>query len=178
MTTSLILAVDGSCLKNPGGPSGWAWVSLAGDYKFGSIPSGTNQVAELEAFLNALRDHIDVPDLTIQADSEYVINIYTKWMKNWESNGWRTAAGAPVKNIAQVRALRRLQLIRSDASLPPVQVEWVRGHQNGVHPLNDAADRWAGEGSKLARETGATKVIVGRGGPIRLGAGGQARRAS
>jgi ribonuclease HI len=64
MSTSLTIGTDGSCLKNPGGPSGWAWVTEHGDYQYGSIPSGTNQVAELEALLRALREHITVEDLT------------------------------------------------------------------------------------------------------------------
>jgi len=179
MSTSLTIGTDGSCLKNPGGPSGWAWVTEHGDYQYGSIPSGTNQVAELEALLRALREHITVEDLTILADSEYAINVYSKWVRGWEQKGWRTASGSPVKNLIQVKALRRLQLIRADSGLAPVRLEWVKGHARGKHPLNDAADHWAGMGSALARETQREQTIAGRGRPVAVsGSRAPARAAS
>ena len=45
----ITVSTDGSCLRNPGGAIGWAWVDHAGGSASGGAPSGTNQVAELTA---------------------------------------------------------------------------------------------------------------------------------
>ena len=43
----ITVSTDGSCLRNPGGAIGWAWVDHAGGSASGGLVSGTNQVAEL-----------------------------------------------------------------------------------------------------------------------------------
>lgn len=66
----------------------------------------TSQRGELHALILALskatnygNDIGDDNDLYIITDSEYVYNTLTKdWIGNWESKGWITAEGTPVKN--------------------------------------------------------------------------------
>ena len=73
------VATDGACMRNPG-PAGWAWVGEDGRWAAGSLEAGTNNIGELLAVLYAVRDHADVADLHIQADSMYAINTYQSWM--------------------------------------------------------------------------------------------------
>nr|WP_286347355.1 ribonuclease H [Frondihabitans sucicola] len=168
--SATIIATDGSCLKNPGGPSGWAWINQDGTYRAGAIPRGTNQIAELEALLNAVRDHVHIADLTIQTDSQYALKCFTIWAPVWKRKGWKTAQGKDVANLALVRALHQLALIRVDSGLPPVNVEWVKGHANGRNPLNDAADRHAGIASRFAQATSRPQLFEGKEAPILLSA--------
>src|SRR5699024_2456685 len=42
----IMVSTDGSCLKNPGGAIGWAWVDHRGGAHSGGAPEGTNQIAE------------------------------------------------------------------------------------------------------------------------------------
>ena len=53
---SLVFGTDGSCLRNPDGPTGWAYVCQDGRYSFGGCVAGTNQIGELMAILTVLRD--------------------------------------------------------------------------------------------------------------------------
>jgi len=67
---------DGSCLKNPGGASGWAFVILENDdetYVSGGDPSSTNNRMEMMAVIKAL---IYAPnnEYTIYTDSKLVMN--------------------------------------------------------------------------------------------------------
>lgn len=137
---SLTVAVDGACQGNPG-PAGWAWVDEHGNWRAGSVPAGTNNIAELLGLLNALRDHREVPRLTVAADSSYIIGTYTQWMDGWARNGWRTAAKKQVANQDIVRHLLRARDWRREAGLPPVTLVKVKGHSG--HPLNEWADNRA-----------------------------------
>lgn len=64
----------------------------------------TNQKAELSAFIVAfdtIQKNISFfidSEIIICSDSIYSINCMTKWLQNWESNGWKTSKGQDVKN--------------------------------------------------------------------------------
>lgn len=142
----LTVATDGSCLRNPGGPTGWAWAAEDGRSCAGGAPSGTNQIGELYGVMTTLRA-FPVEDLTIQVDSEYALNVATHWGRGWARRGWRTAAGDPVKNIALVKLIVHLMRTRP----APVQFEKVPAHDRaGRWPLNDEADRLAKTAAKRA----------------------------
>ena len=129
---TIIAAADGSALGNPG-PAGWAWYVDDGRWAAGGWPESTNNRGELTAVLELLRATAHTgEDLLIQADSQYVINSLTRWMKGWKRRGWRKADGRPVLNDDLMKEL--------DAALTgrAVRFEWVRGHVG--HPLNEAAD--------------------------------------
>ena len=129
---TIIAAADGSALGNPG-PAGWAWYVDEDCWAAGGWPESTNNRGELTAVLELLRATADAgEDLLIQADSQYVINSLTKWMKGWKRRGWRKADGKPVLNADLMRELD--EVLRGRA----VRFEWVRGHVG--HTLNEAAD--------------------------------------
>lgn len=134
------IATDGSCLKNPGGKTGWAWAAEDGRWKAGSVAKGSNNIGELMAAISALSVHRKLPELHLLVDSQYVINVATKWGKSWRRRGWTKANGEPVANAKLVAKLVEL------AERPGLTFEWVKGH-NG-HELNEQADLRAGEAAR------------------------------
>ena len=140
-------AADGSALGNPG-PAGWAWYVDESRWASGGWPRGTNNMGELMAVLDLLRQtaHVD-DDLVVYCDSLYVINTVTQWMAGWKRKGWRKKDGKPVLNLDLVQALD--EAMRT----PPgrrVRFEWVKGHAG--HPLNEEADRRAVAASTAFRD--------------------------
>lgn len=132
MAGVIIAAADGSSLGNPG-PAGWAWFVDGDRWAAGGWASGTNNMGELMAVLDLLRQTRDAgDDLLILCDSQYVVNSLTRWLPGWKRRGWRKADGKPVLNVELLKAL--------DAELAGRRVtfEWVRGHAG--HELNEAAD--------------------------------------
>lgn len=83
------------------------------------ISDATNQKAELSAFVaafetiqNNISFFMDV-DIIVCSDSIYSINCMTKWLRNWESNGWKTSKGQDVKNKDLIyRAATKIQNIK------------------------------------------------------------------
>ncbi|MDN5895400.1 MAG: ribonuclease HI, partial [Nocardioides sp.] len=136
MTGQLTVATDGSSRGNPG-PAGWAWVVSPDRWQAGSIPDATSIVAELTAIYRLLLTAPTGVPLQILTDSEFAVNVCTKWAASWRRSGWRKRDGEPVANRVLVAALDEALRARSART----DVEWVRAH-NG-HPLNEAADRLA-----------------------------------
>jgi ribonuclease HI len=132
---TIIAAADGSALGNPG-PAGWAWYVDDTCWAAGGWPHGTNNMGELMAVLDLLRQTADLEeDLHVLCDSMYVINVITKWTPGWKRRNWRKADGKPVLNVELVKDLDEAMAGRR------VTFEWVRGHSG--HELNDAADERA-----------------------------------
>ena len=147
----ITVSTDGSCLRNPGGASGWAWVNHDGTSSSGPIPSGTNQIAELMAVRDAIESHPGSEHLQIESDSQYAIKCASVWVTSWKRKGWRTASGAPVQNLALVQGIERAIAERAGT----VAFTWVRGHVG--NEFNERADVLAG---LAARE-----ALAGRGTP-------------
>jgi ribonuclease HI len=70
----------------------------------------------------------------IYTDSEFWINVITKWSINWQTNGWKKKGGE-IKNLDLVKQAKELY----DKS--NVKLVWVRGHVGDVG--NELADEWA-----------------------------------
>ena len=145
----IIVSTDGSCLRNPGGAIGWAWVNHTGPSKSGGEPSGTNQIAELRALLEAVLAHPGPEPLLIESDSQYAIKCASEWLAGWKRKGWKTASGTPVRNLELVQSIERAITEREG----PVRFRWVRGHV-GNH-FNEAADALAGEAARAVAAAGA-----------------------
>lgn len=60
----------------------------------------TNNRAEIRAAETAVKQaRANGQDsVTIGTNSDYLYNSTTKWMGNWQSNGWKTSKGGDVKN--------------------------------------------------------------------------------
>ncbi len=140
----IIVSTDGSCLRNPGGAIGWAWVDHQGGSASAGAASGTNQVAELRAVLEAIRAHPGPEPLFIESDSLYAIKCASEWLPGWRRNGWRTATGSPVKNVELVQWIDHAIATRPG----PVRFRWVRGHVGNY--FNEQADQLAGAAARDA----------------------------
>ena len=140
----IVVSTDGSCLRNPGGASGWAWVNHDGTSRSGGLASGTNQIAELMAVRDAIESHPGAEPLQIESDSQYAIKCATVWVAGWKRKGWRTASGSPVQNLAVVQGIERAIAER----VGPVAFTWVRGHVG--NEFNERADVLAGQAAKDA----------------------------
>ena len=146
----IIVSTDGSCLRNPGGAIGWAWVNHQGTSGHGGAATGTNQIAELRAILEAVLAHAGADPLLIESDSLYAIKCASEWVSGWRMNGWRTSTGAPVKNVELIQ-----QIDRAISGRPgPVRFRWVRGHVGNY--FNEQADALAGQ---AAREAAAAAAV-------------------
>ena len=132
---TITAAVDGSSLGNPG-PAGWAWVVSADCWDAGGWPSGTNNLGELNAVLELLNATAQAgladEDLHILADSQYAINVISKWSPGWKKRGWVKSDKKPIKNLELIQEIDRAMQGRI------VTFEWVKGHAG--HPLNERAD--------------------------------------
>ncbi len=132
---TLIAAADGSALGNPG-PAGWAWYVDDDCWAAGGWPHGTNNMGELTAVLDLLRQTAGLDDdLLVYCDSTYAIKSITQWLPGWKRHGWRKRDGKPVQNVEIMQALDEAMQGRR------VRFEWVKGHAG--HRLNEAADRRA-----------------------------------
>ena len=76
---TITAAADGSSLGNPG-PAGWAWYVDEDTWDAGGWPRGTNNLGELTAILRLLEATAHTgEELHILADSQYAINVVSKW---------------------------------------------------------------------------------------------------
>jgi ribonuclease HI len=129
---SLVLAIDGACLGNPG-PGGWAIIIhektngliVGQSAKAGCHSSSTNRPeAELTAAIEALTYALTVgaETVTVVTSSQYVQKGMTEWLTKWEQNGWRNSDGKAVKNRDHWLALSAL------AKQLTVEWQWVKAH--------------------------------------------------
>ena len=148
----VLVATDGSCLRNPGGPTGWAWVRADGAWASGGRPEGTNQIGELLAVVLALTDHPDVP-LEIQCDSSYAIGCATTWKKGWQRNNYVNSQKKVVSNLEIIQQLHRL----IDARRMALTFTKVKGHDlTNRWPLNTAVDVVCGDAAAATQASGTT----------------------
>jgi len=132
---------DGACSGNPG-PGGWGALLRYGDIEkeiFGGARRTTNNQMELQAAIEALNALNPPCHVILTTDSTYVRDGITKWVINWQKNGWRTAAKKPVKNAELWQ-----QLLKAAARHKDVDWRWVKGHAG--HAENERADELARRG--------------------------------
>ena len=129
---TITAAADGSSLGNPG-PAGWAWYVDEDTWDAGGWPQGTNNLGELTAILRLLEATADTgEELHILADSQYAINVVSKWRLGWKKRGWTKADKRPIKNLELIQEIDRAMEGRR------VTFEWVKGHAG--HHMNERAD--------------------------------------
>jgi ribonuclease HI len=127
----IIYYTDGSCVPNPG-DGGYAVIRDMVPAVLGLEKNSTNIRMEGFALIAALKD--SKGELcTIYTDSEFWINVVTKWSIAWEKNGWVKKGG--IKNLEIVKELCK-EYKSANATL-----KWVKGHSED--PGNELADEWA-----------------------------------
>ena len=141
----LFAYTDGACSGNPG-PGGWGVLLIAREAGAvvkerelsGGEPDTTNNRMELLAAISALEALSRSSRLTVVTDSAYVKNGITQWIEGWKRKRWKTAAGAPVKNVDLWQRLDEARA-RHD-----VTWDWIKGHAG--HEENERADALARAG--------------------------------
>ena len=131
-----ILWTDGSASPNPG-PGGFAVIEVDGDKArpvvLGRDDDTTNIRMEGQAMIAAIK-YAGSEECEIHTDSEFWINVLTKWAPAWAKNGWHKKSG-PIKNLDIVQELYDLYQTHE------VKLIWVKGH-DGI-TFNEMADEWA-----------------------------------
>ena len=132
-----ILWTDGSANPNPG-PGGFAVIEQQPDGSgkpvvLGNDKDTTNIRMEGSALIAAM-EYANNEGCEIHTDSEFWINVLTKWADAWASKGWRKSTGE-IKNLDLVQKLYELY------HKYPVNLIWTRGHVGTE--LNELADEWA-----------------------------------
>ena len=130
---------DGACRGNPG-PGGWGALLIYGDREKkikGFSRNTTNNIMELTAAVESLKQLKRSCDIIITTDSVYVKNGITIWIKNWKRRNWKTSSKKDVKNKALWIALDE------ECSKHQIVWEWVKGHSG--HPENEIADLLANQ---------------------------------
>ena len=127
-----IYYTDGSCSPNPG-PGGFAVIKNGMPYIVGSADDSTNIRMEGGALIEALKDAAGEP-VEIYTDSEFWINVITKWAPGWAAKGW-VKKGGEIKNLDLVKEAYDLY------GASHARLIWTRGHVGTE--LNELADIWA-----------------------------------
>ncbi len=143
MNKKIEIYTDGSSLGNPG-PGGWGTVVVENEkivFELGGFDKNTtNNRMEIKAVIEALR-YVNKKygglEVSIVADSNYVLLGITEWIHNWQRNGWKTAGKKPVLNQELWQELWQLK----EESTSKILWHKVKGHSG--HVFNERADEIA-----------------------------------
>lgn len=131
-----ILWTDGSASPNPG-PGGFAVLEITDEMAkpvaLGREKDTTNIRMEGSAMIAAIK-YAGAEGCEIHSDSEFWINVLTKWADGWKAHGWKKSRGE-IMNLDIVKELYDLY------HKYPVKLVWVRGHVGTKY--NELADEWA-----------------------------------
>ena len=132
---------DGSASPNPG-PGGFAVIKDLKPHILGSEDGETTNIRmEGKALIAALED-ANGAKCVIYSDSEFWINVVTKWAPGWQARGWKKKGG-DIKNLDIVQLLFTLY---NDSQ---ADLRWVRGHEGDEG--NELADEWANKAREGVR---------------------------
>ena len=137
----IIYYTDGSASPNPG-PGGFAVIRDGKPHILGSEEGDTTNIRmEGMAIVAALKDANGEP-ATLHTDSEFWINVITKWAPGWQAKGWKKKGGE-IKNLDIVQEVYPLY------QQSQTELVWVRGHVGTE--LNELADEWANKAREGVR---------------------------
>lgn len=127
-----VIYTDGSASPNPG-PGGFAVIENGAPIFLGGEENSTNIRMEGLALKSAL-EIVGDGEAEIWTDSEFWINVLTKWAPSWKKSGWKKKSGE-IKNLDIVKPL--FELFEGSN----VEIKWLKGHAG--HEFNEMADEWA-----------------------------------
>ena len=143
MEEKIIIYTDGACSGNPG-PGGWGTILMYKGAKkeiSGGKKDTTNNIMEITAVIEGLKQLKKQSEVQIYSDSSYVVNTFKQgWIYNWMKKGWRTASGEPVKNKELWQELYSL------TQKHKVEFIKVKGHSD--NEFNNRCDEMAREAIK------------------------------
>jgi ribonuclease HI len=151
-TDCIVIAVDGACRNNgTAEATAAAGVFVGNGSKYNDCfilraSKPTNQLAELRAGIRGLEqalviqskgiDGVDLHQVVIKADSEYLVKGMTEWAFKWKKNGYRTSRGMPVTNAPLFKKLEELIVRLNELNVKVLFWHVPRG-------CNKQADMWA-----------------------------------
>ena len=134
---------DGACSCNPG-PGGWGCVLIYGKHRkeaSGSADQTTNNRMELTAAIEALKLLKRSCVVDLYTDSAYLCNAFhLGWLRNWRTNGWKTANRHEVENRDLWEQLDALCAVHN------VTFYKVKGHADNTE--NNRCDKLARDAIK------------------------------
>jgi ribonuclease HI len=136
------LFTDGACSGNPG-PGGWAFIlrcTTTGKEleRSDAEPESTNNKMELTAVIRGLEALREPCEVTLYADSTYVLQGMKSWLAGWKRRGWKRKEGSKLVAVKNVELWQRLdQLMQTHKII----YEHVRGHDG--HVENERCDQLA-----------------------------------
>ncbi|MCD6302247.1 MAG: ribonuclease HI [Anaerolineae bacterium] len=132
-----------SVLGSPG-PAGYAAAIVRAGKRpqvvAGSWPSATINAAELYAAIKGLQQLRTRSRVRIHTASSYVLHGATRWLAQWERNGWRTSKGTPVEHRHLWEELSRV--------MGDHDVRWEAMDAGDAHPLSMQALKRARQAAK------------------------------
>ncbi len=134
----MVLFTDGSCSPNPG-PGGFAVIAGDKPVALGSDKVSTNIRMEGRALIAAM-NYAAGDQCEIHTDSEFWINVITKWAPGWKAKGWTKSTKGEIQNLDLVKKAYELYT-ESNAKLV-----WVKAHVG--HDGSERADEWANKARK------------------------------
>lgn len=140
MTIMRIVWTDGSASPNPG-PGGYAVIEDGEPIALGREDNTTNIRMEGSALVEAFK-LLDGEEAEIHTDSEFWVNVLTKWAPSWERKGWKKSTPGEIQNLDLVK--RAYGLYKDSQA----KLVWVRGHVGTE--MNELADEWANKARKGA----------------------------
>ena len=141
----VIIYTDGACSPNPG-IGGWGAVLISKEHNLrielsGSEVDSTNNRMEMTAAIKALEALKKSCVVKLYTDSSYLKNAFEKnWLKNWQSNDWKSKGRKAVAN--KDLWLQLLELSHKHE----VSWRWVKGHSGDEE--NDRCDELAVQARK------------------------------
>lgn len=105
----------------------------------GSDKTSTNIRMEAEALIAAIK-LADGQPCQIHTDSEFWINVITKWAPGWKAKGWKKSSKGEIQNLDLVQ--KALELYENSQA----ELIWVKAHVG--HDQNELADEWANKARK------------------------------
>jgi ribonuclease HI len=132
-----------SVLGTPG-PAGYAAAIVRAGQRprivAGSWPSATINAAELYAAIKGLQQLRTRSRARVHTASSYVLHGATRWLAQWERNGWRTSTGSPVQHRHLWEELSRV--------MGDHDVIWEAIDASDAHPYSRKALKCAREAAK------------------------------
>lgn len=144
---SVTIYTDGACSGNPG-IGGWGVILVYNGHEkelSGYNKDTTNNRMEMFAVIQGLSALKEQCDVQVYSDSAYVCNAFSEgWVKQWESNNWKTASKTPVKNDDLWKLLLLLTAKHN------VRLIKVKGHAD--NEFNNRCDKLATDAIKRAKK--------------------------
>ena len=135
-----ILWTDGSAVPNPG-KGGYAVLENGQPVALGREEESTNIRMEGQALIAAM-EYAGEVGCEIHTDSEFWVNVLTRWAEGWEAHGWKKSKG----EIANLELVKKAWELYNKFN---VKLVWTRGHVGTE--MNELADEWANKAREGAR---------------------------